>query len=33
MAHIDRPPEAFERELDDLDCPIDAGAETSRGRD
>jgi hypothetical protein len=33
VAHIDRRPEPLERELDDLDRPVDAGAKAARRRD
>ncbi len=33
VAHIDRRAEALERELDDLDRAVDAGAKAPRGRD
>jgi hypothetical protein len=33
VADIDGWAEAFERELDNLDRPVDAGAEAARGRD
>ena len=33
VPHIDRRAEALERELDDLDRPVDAGAEAARRRD
>ena len=32
VTHVDRSPVLFERELDDLDGPIDAGAESARSR-
>jgi hypothetical protein len=33
MAHIDRRAEPLERELDDLDCAVDSGAEAPGGGD
>src|SRR4051794_37621124 len=33
VAYVDRRTEAFERKLNDLDRPVDAGAEAPRGRD
>ena len=33
VAHVDRRPEPLERQLDDLDGAVDAGAEAARSRD
>jgi hypothetical protein len=33
VPHVDRRAEPLERKLDDLDRPVDTGAEAARGRD